>query len=292
MRRNIKIIHFAGRLSIALVIALVAYFVFYRPLQLNWGATTDEIKRPLPGDEIVARPKFNATRAVTIAASPEQIWPWLLQIGLKRAGWYSFDLLDNLARPSSEQIIPKFQNLKAGHLVPMSPDGKMGFWVKELLPPRSMLWWDKQGSLSWNWQLVPLATERTRLITRVRFDYKWFSPYILFDLLLDVGDLVMMRQSMLGIRDRAEGRQIKSMFAQSMELLVWIMAFAGFVAAEIKIVRKPEYLRPLIAAIFSAAVTILLVLWKPSLWLDILFTAGIWSAVQWASRSKLKSKAI
>lgn len=147
MRRSTKIMRFSGRLAIALAVALVAYFVFYRPLQLNWGASADEIKRPMTGDEIVAKPKFNATRAVTIAATPERIWPWLMQIGLKRAGWYSYDLLDNMAKPSAEQIIAQFQNLKAGDLVPMSPDGKMGFWVKELRPPRSMLWWDGRGGV-------------------------------------------------------------------------------------------------------------------------------------------------
>lgn len=146
------------------------------------------------------------------------------------------------------------------------------------------------GGLSWAWELYALDASHTRLLTRIRLNYKWTSPYILFYLVLDAGDLVMMRQSMLGIRDRAEGKQVKSLFAQSMELLVWIIAFAGFVAAEIKIVKKAKFSRPLITAIFSAAMTIMLVLWKPSIWYDILFTLGIWSTVWWASRSKLKSK--
>ena len=72
----------------------------------------------------MARPTFNATRAISIAAAPERVWPWLLQVGLTRAGWYSYDILDNLGRRSARRIIPELQGLAPGDVVPMSPDGK------------------------------------------------------------------------------------------------------------------------------------------------------------------------
>jgi hypothetical protein len=81
--------------------AVVLYVRYVRPWQLTWGATAEEVSRSLPGDDLVARPTFNATRAITIAAPPERIWPWLVQTGLTRAGWYSYDLLDNLGRQSA-----------------------------------------------------------------------------------------------------------------------------------------------------------------------------------------------
>ncbi|MDA8216294.1 MAG: hypothetical protein M0Z94_01605 [Dehalococcoidales bacterium] len=158
----------------------------------------------MPGDEVVARPTFNATRAVTVEARPEAIWPWLVQIGCQRAGWYSYDLVDNLGSPSAERIIPELQHLEVGDLVPMSPDGKQGLWVKALEPNRWMLWGDDKGDTSWFWGLFPMDRGRTRLITRVRMRYNWLSPWILFNLLLDVGDVVMMRKCMLGIKRRAE----------------------------------------------------------------------------------------
>jgi len=270
-------------------VALAACFVFYRPFQLKWGATRDEVRRPLPGDEIVAAPKFDATRAVTIAAPPEKIWPWLQQIGMQRAGWYSYDLIDNLARRSAEKILPQFQHLHAGDLIPMSPDGRMGFRVKELNPPQWMLWWDERGNLSWVWALVPLDPGHTRLLTRVRLTYRWVSPYLLFYLALDVGDLVMMRQSMLGIRDRAEGRKAGSMLVLSLEFLMWILALAGFVVAEIRMVRKPGFWWPLAVAVFSAAITILLVLGKPPLWVTVLFTLVIWGMLGLVSQIRFKA---
>src|SRR5829696_6626118 len=101
--------------------ATAAYLLFIRPWQLRWGAT---------GDEIVAHPTFNATRALTIEARPEEVWPWIVQIGMTRAGWYSYDLLDNLGRPSARRILPQFQNPKIGDVIPMSPDGKQGPLVK------------------------------------------------------------------------------------------------------------------------------------------------------------------
>ncbi|MDQ3835066.1 MAG: hypothetical protein M3315_15900, partial [Actinomycetota bacterium] len=119
--------------------------------------TDEEVERPMAGDEIVERPSFNATRAVTIRARSEEIWPWIVQIGVTRAGWYSYDLLDNLGRPSARRILPQFQNPKAGDVIPMSPDGTQGPYVKDFEQNRWMLWWDQKGGMSWCWGLYPGA---------------------------------------------------------------------------------------------------------------------------------------
>ena len=139
-----------------------------------------------------------------------QIWPWLVQIGHKRAGWYSYDWVDNLGRPSAERIIPDLQEIKVGDLIPISPDGKIGFWVKALEPNQWMLWWDKFCNTTWVWGLYPLDEDRTRLITRIRLHYNWLSPMIFFDLALDIGDIAMMRKCMLGIKRRAEATLISA----------------------------------------------------------------------------------
>jgi hypothetical protein len=188
-----------------------AYLLFIRPWQLRWGATDEEVERPMPGDEVVEDPTFNATRAVTIKARPEEIWPWIVQIGVNRAGWYSYDLLDNLGRPSARRILPQFQNPKAGDVIPMSPDGTQGPYVKDFEQNRWMLWWDQKGGMSWCWGLYPVDDEaHTRLITRVRLHYDWRSPAILLHMLIEFTDVVMMRKSMLGIKERAERAQRSS----------------------------------------------------------------------------------
>jgi hypothetical protein len=125
---------------VAAPIAAVAYFRYLRPWQLSWGATPEEVSRDLPGDELVPEPTFNATRAISIAAPAEEIWPWLVQVGVARAGWYSYDILDNLGHRSARHIIPELQNLAVGDVIPMSPDGKQGIRVHSVNPPHSMIW--------------------------------------------------------------------------------------------------------------------------------------------------------
>lgn len=186
-------------------LALVAtcYMRWYRPWQLRWGATEEEIRRAMPGDEVVQRPSFDATRAVTVAAPPECIYPWLVQIGVGRAGWYSYDLLDNLGRRSAEVILPEHQRLEIGGIVPMSPDGRQGMKVLDYRPNEWLLWWDGAGDSTWVWGLYPQGGT-TRLVTRVRMRYRWSSPTILFAMLVEFFDLMMMRKALLGIKRRAE----------------------------------------------------------------------------------------
>lgn len=185
------------------VAAVPAYVRWCRPWQLTWGATSAEVARSLPGDELVPRPTFDATRAITIRATPPEIWPWLVQVGLTRAGWYSYDLLDNLGRRSATRIIPELQHLEVGDVVPMSPDGKQGMRVLDLDPPHSMIW-GTPGDTTWTWQLDANPDGSTRLISRVRSRYRWFSPSIAFSVLLEFGDIWMMRRMLLNLRARSE----------------------------------------------------------------------------------------
>jgi hypothetical protein len=187
----------------SVILMLVLYVSFIRPRQLRWGATDEELARQMPGDDFVEQPTFNATRALTIRAPPEDIWPWIVQIGHNRAGWYSYDWIDNLGRPSAEQIIPELQELKEGDRIPVSPDGELAFTVHTMVENRFMIW-GQPGEMSWVWLLEPVSRNETRLMTRVRLEYRWTHPAILFYLALDVGDIVMMRKCMLGIKRRAE----------------------------------------------------------------------------------------
>jgi hypothetical protein len=194
----------AARGLLALGVPAVAYLLWLRPWQQRWGATDDEVYRPLPGDEVVHSPTFDATRAVTVEARPEQIWPWIVQIGFGRAGWYSYDWLDNLGRPSSERVVPEWQQIEQGSYVPMGPGENMGMGVRAFEANRWVLWGDRKGDATWLWMLHPEGEGRTRLITRVRMRYRWTSPTILFSLLVEFADIFMMRKSLLGIKARAE----------------------------------------------------------------------------------------
>jgi len=196
-RTGLKILTIAAAVT-------VTYVKIWRPWELTWGATPDEVSRPLPGDDLVTRPTFNATRAISIDAPPEEIWPWLVQVGNKRAGWYSYDLLDNLGRSSARRIIPELQHLAPGDIVPMSPDGTQGIQVYSLDRPNSMIW-GTPGDTSWVWQL-DARPDGARVITRIRSRIRWQPISIAYSVLMEIGDFWMIRKMLLNLRDRAEGR--------------------------------------------------------------------------------------
>lgn len=194
----------ARRLALlGIPVAALAYLRFIRPWQLTWGATPEEVAAGLPGDDLVVRPTFCATRAITIAAPPERIFPWLRQVGVHRGGWYSYDWLDNLGHTSARHIHPELQDVEPGKLLPMSPDGKQGIRVHSLDPPTSMIW-GTPGDTTWTWRLEGRDDGTTRVVTRVRSRYRWTSPTIAFSLLLELTDGVMMRKMLLTLRERIE----------------------------------------------------------------------------------------
>ena len=91
-----------------------------RRRHLRWGATDDEVRGPMPGDDLVPRASFNATRGITIAAPPQKVWPWIVQMGYKRAGFYSYALLDNAGHESPSVVLDEFQDPQVGDWMPMS----------------------------------------------------------------------------------------------------------------------------------------------------------------------------
>ena len=194
-------------IAITTLVAIMGgvYLRLYRPWHSRWGATDEEVALAMPGDELLDQPTFNVTRAITIRARPEEIWPWIAQIGFGRAGFYSYDLLDNLGRPSADRIIPELQQIEVGTWIPMS--GKVSeetaFRVRAFEPNRWMLW--EKAASTWAWKLLPIDAQHTRLIIRLRCRYRWTRSTIVTDLILmEIGDFPMMRKLMLGIKQRAE----------------------------------------------------------------------------------------
>jgi hypothetical protein len=178
----------------------------YRRWHLRLGATDAEVASAMPGDEIVPEPSFTATRAITIAAPPVQVWPWIVQIGTRRAGFYSYDLFDNAARPSADHILPEFQATRIGDWVPMSTtvNQTTAFKVKAFEPNQWLLW--AKPHSTWSWQLTPVDGG-TRLVTRLKEQYRWRSSpglSLLTLFLFEFGDFPMMRKLLIGIRQRAE----------------------------------------------------------------------------------------
>jgi hypothetical protein len=182
---------------------VVLFYAVYLPWQLTWGATSEEVTRAMTGDGLVTDPTFNATRAVTINAPAESIWPWIVQIGYKKAGFYSWDILDNDRIPSAERIIPEYQNLEVGDLVPLSDHTDAE--VVDMEPnERLLLVFQSGDTVTWAWGLYKIDEERTRLVTRLR----WRTTNVISQITLDAFEIIMMRKCLLGIKRRAEAEAI------------------------------------------------------------------------------------
>jgi len=140
-------------------------------------ATTAERRQALPGDSFVHDAAGAVMHAVTIAAPPESVWPWLVQMGAARAGWYSYDWIDNDGRPSATTIVPALQHLTVGDIMPSLPGAMDSFVVAAITPARDLVLTvaAENGSnlASWDFFLEPIGASATRLMVRGRIGALW-----------------------------------------------------------------------------------------------------------------------
>jgi len=202
-----------------------AYLLIVRPWHIKWGATDEDVRKGLPGDELVPHPALESTRAVTILAPAEEVWRWLVQLGQDRGGFYSYDRLENLAGAdihNVDRIVPEMQHLKVGDFVPMAPVEwgvpMGGFTVVRIEPGRAVVWrqgWpndllkmsssEVQERGTWAFVLEEVDEGTTRLLLRERSGLKPRMRDVLFNyLLIERQHFIMERRMLLGIKERAE----------------------------------------------------------------------------------------
>jgi hypothetical protein len=197
----------AGGAALAVGAAL-AYPALWRQRCMTWGATAEEAGRQMPGDDLLPGPDMLSTRAVTIDAPPGAIWPWLVQMGSDRAGAYTYDWVENLFgldMHSADWILPQFQDLKAGELLPVGSTGPR-MRVEILEPGTALVLRSEDGNWVWAFGLYREG-EVTRLVSRNRIAAPGASLLTrsLNLLLMEPGSLIMERKMLLGIKERAEG---------------------------------------------------------------------------------------
>jgi hypothetical protein len=196
-------------------VGTAVYLLFLWPWMKNWGATAAETMADLPGDDMVAEANLRSTKGITIQASPTQIYPWLLQIGVDRGGMYSYDWLENLLGlkvHSTDRIVPEYQNAQVGDFWRFTPKDYVlnpgpGLYVKQLMENEAvLLCFGIEGKAeepcidSWQFVLVPQTDGSTRLLLRSNMAMK---PELPIKLTYFV-QFIMERKMLLTLRSRAE----------------------------------------------------------------------------------------
>ena len=204
-------------LPILLVIGtgLLLYWFPIRRWMSRWGTTSSDLTRVMAGDALLVNPTYSGTTAVIVNAAPEHIWPWLVQIGYRRGGLYSYDWLDRLFgyldRPSATRILPEFQNLAVGDEIPL---GRGPSWPVAAIEPNRALVLDMRnlGGFEWVWQfgLYTVDENRTQLVSRscVRTRSAWarLATYV-----IEPAGFLMTRRMLLGLKQRAEALRAANM---------------------------------------------------------------------------------
>jgi hypothetical protein len=208
--------------TVVVAALVVVYERLAKPWQERWGATEKELAAPLPGDELVAEPASQVTRAITIDAAREEVWPWIVQLGADRGGFYSYDWLEDvfgLGIHSARHIAEAWQDLRVGDVVYANRARTGGWYVMDLRPNEALVLKlanlvadrparrDEQPKWEflWTFALRPTASGATRLLVRERTA---FDNALTRTLMAPVGfvSFVMTRRMMVGIKARAEKR--------------------------------------------------------------------------------------
>jgi hypothetical protein len=201
--------------------AVVTYRKAVRPWHENWGATAEEVEAILVGDDLVASPVSQATRGITIEAAPEDVWPWVVQLGADRGGFYSYDWLENvfgLGIHSADTVVPEWQHRSVGDLVYANAAGDGGWYVMDVRPDEALVLkvanvdagrpLRRDELLGWEflWTFVLRTTPAgtTRLIVRERVGFGRTRARLIMAP-IGVVSFVMTRRMMRGIKVRAEG---------------------------------------------------------------------------------------
>ena len=211
------------RLALAATLGLVAaYTLAVRPRLVRWGATDEEVGRAFPGADLIPGATRSATMAVTINAPPSQVWPWLVQMGVDRAGWYSWDRLDNFGRRSADRIHPEWQQISIGDHLTAKPDGSEWWEVAALEQERFLCLrmsldlrgrpFDPRGTRprfytdsTWGFILEELPGHGTRLVVSGYWSLRprWLQPLISL-LFLEPSHWVMQTRQFSNLKRYAE----------------------------------------------------------------------------------------
>ncbi len=294
----------AAALTGALVVLMSVFFIVVRPWFMGWGATAVERVRVLPGDALVPGAPEQGTRAITVEATTEQLWPWVAQLGQDRGGFYSYQLLENLVgceMPNLHHLDPTLQHWQVGDKLWMYPAHKLNGAGHATLaifePGHTLVYVTRQIGTplsappdgTWAFVIEPVKGHSSRLLVRGRaagrlnllgsaFDRAIFEPV----------HFVMERKMLESLKAHAEGQTVSDT-ADNVQVLLWCLTFIAFIASAVLVLAGRQWPRRLLTFVTAGLLFQFLTLVQPALVIGVLCVVVLWLGV-WAPRRLLEPR--
>ena len=290
-----RLLRLAGGLA-ALLLALVVSFATITPQLAHWGATDAEAALRLPGDELAPHPQIHWTNATTINATPDQVWPWVAQLGDTRAGFYSYTFIENrvgaitgasgyaVKYKNADRVVPEWQNPAPGDSIIQDT-----LKIREVRPGQYLLADmvnPNGGQWTWLWQLTPIdGGTHTRLIVRCLMQLPPEAANPIVTSVMNTGGFVMQQRMIHGLKIRAEGGA-EPAYIETLEITLWLATLAiGLIGAALFLFGR-EWRKPLTLAVASVVMLVALTFIQPAIWARVLINVVLLLGLWWAYQPK------
>lgn len=302
MTARTRFLRFLFGLTTVLVVLMIGFSIVRTNIP-SWGATSEELRQPLPGDEVLPTPPSAWVNAITIDAAPEAVWPWIIQMGDSRGGFYSYMFIERAMMRafgfSAAEANVYYQNASTIHPEWQNPPLQQGMIVdyvaiRKYEPERYLLAsaTEKFAGMGWTWlwHISPTADGQTRLVIHLRTQPPAAEePNPVMDAVVgtvvDLGGFVMEKNMIDGIKLRAEGGS-EPAWTETAEIFLWLlMLIFGIVAAFVYLNRRSWQL-PLALGLFAVVFLLVFTYLQPALWVRAAANLVIVLGLVWIIRNK------
>ncbi len=265
----------------------------------TWGSTPAEQTQTLPGDDLFSAPVLTWEHAITINASPDQVWPWIMQMGDTRAGYYSYRYIEKgITALAGIDVTSYYPNTNTIHTEWQSPAVGQGMLMDILVlrdyranaylvaGPKPG---QEQGGLLWVWALSPQADGRTRLLVHMRIQMPGMGGNRLVGAALNLATFMMERKMMEGIKLRVEGGT-EADWVQTGEAILWFATLAAGLIAAARFITRNEWRLPLSIGLAAVLGLFALVYLQPPLWLRLVLVVALVTGILADARLQPVSK--
>ena len=269
--------------GLVFLVAVVG-FAIANSLIPTFGSTPEELTLVLPGDELLTHPTVNWKHAITINASPEEVWPWIAQMGDTRGAFYSFMFIERMvdSRPglyvNADRIHPEWQDVQVGQ-------GLIADMVKvaELEPGKYLLGSvapDSDFGWTWMWHIAPAAEGRTRMIVHMSIQMPAGADNPAVTVFMNLGAVIMERNMMTGLKLRAEGGS-EPAWIEPVEIVLWFGTLLSGLAGAWLFITRRRWQIPLAVGLGAVMALFVLTFLQPAIWLRLVMLVALVGALVW-----------